>query len=157
MRAAAPRATGALLRLRCRATPEHLPGLLRQVDDALRLGGADADAAHDLRLVIEEACVNVMRHAWKGFEVPGELSLEIQSTRLGSDPALKIEVSDHGVAFNPLAAETPDLLMPAQERPIGGLGIHLIRSLTDEQHYSRDAVHGNRLILIKRVVGALAP
>ncbi len=151
MNSAASGETAALLSLRCRATLEHLPALLRQVDDALGEAAVHGDAVHDLRLVIEEACVNVMRHAWSGFDEPGELSLEIQFTRLGAEPALRIELSDHGNAFNPLAAATPDLGMPAQERPIGGLGIHLIRSLTDEQAYSRDAAHGNRLVLFKRI------
>lgn len=156
MTSAAHGAAPALLRLRCRATPEHLPSLLRQVDDALRQGGARGDVAHDLRLAVEEACVNVMRHAWKGFEEPGELSLEIEATRLGAEPALRVELSDHGRAFNPLAAATPDLLEAAEDRPIGGLGIHLIRSLTDEQRYSRDALGGNRLVLLKRIAGTPA-
>jgi serine/threonine-protein kinase RsbW len=157
MMAAAGLTPPALLRLRCRATPGHLPDLMHQVDDALRRAGVDADAAHDLRLAIEEACVNVMRHAWTGFDAPGELSLEIRSIRLDSGPALRVELSDHGVAFDPLAAAGPDLGATAQERPIGGLGIHLIRSLTDEQSYSRDATHGNRLVLLKRVASPPAP
>ncbi len=151
MRSGGQPATEAWLRLRCEATPDHLEGLMRQVDEALDRAGVHGDDAHDLRLVVEEACVNVMRHAWTDLQGRPELSLEIGPAQLGTAAALRVELSDHGRPFNPLAAAAPDLLMDAQDRPIGGLGIHLIRSLTDEQHYSRDDVHGNRLVLLKRL------
>ena len=50
---------------------------------------------------------------------------------------LMVTVSDDGVAFNPLAVPPPDTTLPLEERELGGLGIHLVRNLTDEATYGR--------------------
>jgi len=46
-------------------------------------------------------------------------------------------VEDDGKPFDPLQAPPPDLSLPLERRPIGGLGIHLIRNLMDEVSYAR--------------------
>lgn len=138
-----------LLRAHCPASLDQLEALMQQVDAAGRRAGAEGDCLHDLRLVVEEACVNVMRHAYAGQAQPGELSLSMHADRLDGRPAVRVELCDRGRAFNPLEAAEPGLDTPAEERPIGGLGIHLIRNLTERQHYTRDDRHGNRLVLHK--------
>ena len=61
-----------------------------------------------------------------------------------------MEVIDDGHAFNPLEAPPPDLSLPMEKRPIGGLGIHLLRELSDGITYERR--NGtNRLVLTKRM------
>ena len=51
--------------------------------------------------------------------------------------ALNVEVIDDGRAFNPLEVPAPDLSLAMSDRPIGGLGIHLLRELADEVKYER--------------------
>jgi anti-sigma regulatory factor (Ser/Thr protein kinase) len=59
-------------------------------------------------------------------------------------------VVDDGHEFDPLAKEAPDLTLSVEDRPIGGLGIHLLRNLTDGMSYERrDGL--NRLTLTKRL------
>jgi anti-sigma regulatory factor (Ser/Thr protein kinase) len=59
--------------------------------------------------------------------------------RLALDPdTLTIQVADDGVPFNPVDAPPPDLDLPIEERPIGGLGIHIVRSLVDTIEHRRD-------------------
>jgi len=61
-----------------------------------------------------------------------------------------LTITDDGMAFNPLAVEPPDVSLPLDERAIGGLGIHLVRSLFDEVSYRR-AVGRNVLTVKKKV------
>ena len=61
-----------------------------------------------------------------------------------------MEVIDDGHAFNPLEAPTPDLSLAMENRPLGGLGIHLLRKLADGITYERR--NGtNRVVLTKRM------
>ena len=50
-------------------------------------------------------------------------------------PAVKITFADSGIPFDPLNAPPPDVNLPAEERPIGGLGIFLVRELMDDVSY----------------------
>ena len=53
-------------------------------------------------------------------------------------------ITDNGVPFDPLTAPVPSLDVPAEERPIGGLGVHFIRTVTDSVTYARE---GERNVL----------
>lgn len=67
------------------------------------------------------------------------------------DSALQAEVIDGGAAFDPLTdSAAPDLDLTIDDRPIGGLGIHLVRTLMDDISYRRDNGR-NRLLLTKRL------
>jgi serine/threonine-protein kinase RsbW len=60
-------------------------------------------------------------------------------------------VSDDGPEFDPLAAEAPDTTLAVEDRPIGGLGIELVKRLMDEVRYERSGGR-NRLRLARRLV-----
>jgi anti-sigma regulatory factor (Ser/Thr protein kinase) len=64
-------------------------------------------------------------------------------------------VSDDGVSFNPLAVAPPDTTSPLEQRQLGGLGIHLVRSLTDEATYLRQ--DGRNVIRLVKVVPSPVP
>ncbi len=65
--------------------------------------------------------------------------------------SVRVAITDTGRPFNPLEYPPPDLDKGA-DRPIGGLGIHLMRSSVDEVHYRPDPA-GNRLELVKKLQG----
>ena len=82
-----------------------------------------------------------------GFPAGGRHDIEIQVAWRPDGPdgaALEATVSDDGVPFDPLAAVPPDLGVPVEHRKVGGLGIHLLRALTEEIDYRRD---GGRNVL----------
>ena len=66
------------------------------------------------------------------------------------DHNLNIDVIDDGRPFNPLSAPEPDLSLQLDDRPIGGLGIHLLRKLADHMAYERRG-DANRLRITKRI------
>jgi anti-sigma regulatory factor (Ser/Thr protein kinase) len=84
-------------------------------------------------LALEEVLTNAISY---GFPAGGRHEIDI-SIRYG-DGALQATVSDDGVPFDPRAHAAPDLGAPIEQRPVGGLGIHLLRELTEAIDYRRD-------------------
>ena len=85
-------------------------------------------------LALEEHLTNVLNHAYSD-----RLAHEI-IVRLSADEQwLQIEVEDDGQPFDPTARPEVDLSIPLEKRPIGGLGVHLMRRFMDELEYRRVA------------------
>jgi len=96
----------------------------------------------NLNLALEEILTNIISYGYDNreeHEIIVRLSLE--------QGELTAEVEDDGRPFNPLEAPEQDLNKPLEERPVGGLGIHLVRKLMDELTYQRQ--EGRNLLLIK--------
>jgi anti-sigma regulatory factor (Ser/Thr protein kinase) len=83
-------------------------------------------------LALEEVLTNAISY---GFPAGGRHEIDV-SVRY-RDGALQATVSDDGVPFDPLAQPAPDLGAPAEQRAVGGLGIHLVRELTEAIDYRR--------------------
>jgi anti-sigma regulatory factor (Ser/Thr protein kinase) len=117
---------------------------LDRLEAACRAAGLDGEAVIDLRVVAEEVLTNVAKYAFEPDLPPAlELSLEV-----GEAEAV-LEFRDRGRPFDPLTADAPDLERPPEERPLGGLGLALVRALVDEASYAREG-GANRLRLVKR-------
>jgi len=142
MTAEAPRAR----RFEVPATSEAVPGLQADVeaflDDAL-----DAAATFRLTMALEEIVANVADHA-----VPAD---GVVAVAVAVDAGVvAVEISDAGAPFDPFtAAPAPSLDADLDDRPIGGLGVHLVRTLVDEVGYAR--VDGRNVVrLAMRRAGA---
>jgi len=85
-----------------------------------------------LDLVLEEILINVARYAY----VPKTGETEVAYFEDGPGK-LRVEVADSGRCFNPLDVDPPDLSRGLADRPIGGLGVFLIKSLVESITYSR--------------------
>jgi len=107
-----------------------------------------ADVEYQLNLALDEIVSNVIRHGWKD---EGEHQLFVQVSRTENE--LTVEVEDYAVPFNPLEAPVPDITKPLEERPVGGLGIHLVRQIMDGLEYRRHAGK-NLLVMKKKIAGA---
>jgi anti-sigma regulatory factor (Ser/Thr protein kinase) len=109
-------------------------------------GLASEDEARTL-IVLEELLTNVSRY---GFPPQNEgegvavVTLELAGNRL------TIDLADNGRAFDPLAAAAPDLEQAVENRPVGGLGLFIVRELADEACYDRRDGH-NVIRLSRRV------
>lgn len=98
-----------------------------------------------INLVLEEALSNVIFYA---YDTQG--SEEIKVDFHFDEKQMKIVISDGGKAFDPTLEVDPDISLGVEERPVGGLGIYLIRKLMDEVSYSR-VEEMNVLSLVKRL------
>jgi anti-sigma regulatory factor (Ser/Thr protein kinase) len=107
--------------------------------------GLTADSVFSVNLALDEVITNVIRYAHDdGGQHPIVVRLEIDQDELTA------QVEDDGRAFNPLEAPVPDIGASIEERPIGGLGIHLVRSVMNSIEYRREDER-NVLIMKKRL------
>ena len=103
------------------------------------------DLVYQVDLVLEELIVNTVNYGYDD-----DARHEIEVTLTSDEDVFTVEIIDDGHAFNPLSdVSEPDLDAKIEDRPIGGLGIHLVRVMMDEVHYCREE-NKNHLTLIKR-------
>jgi len=88
----------------------------------------------ELDLLIEEIFMNVCRYAYPD----GRRGVVTLTYSVPAPGDLRVEVADQGAEFNPLTAAPPDLTLDLESRPIGGLGIFLVKSLAPSIAYRRD-------------------
>ena len=101
-----------------------------------------------INLALEEIVTNVMLYAYPGKY--GQVLVEFNKDETDKGEHLVFTVSDGGIPFDPTQRPEADITLSAEERQIGGLGIHLVRQLMDEIHYERKDGK-NILTLVKRI------
>ncbi len=94
--------------------------------------GLSAKDLFALQIIVEELVTNVIDY---GGVPSGEHAVRVELT--AGEGELTIRLTDRGAAYDPLLREDPDLTLPAEDRPIGGLGVHFCKKLTDTQTYER--------------------
>lgn len=116
--------------------PAEMDLLSEAVEGFLMAHGASLKTIFNVNLVLDEVVSNVIKY---GFDSNEAAQHEI-IVRLGIDGGrLHLEIEDGGKAFNPLVeAPDPTLEGEVEDRPIGGLGIHLVRSLMQNLSYQRE-------------------
>ena len=106
-----------------------LPGFL---EEATRDMDIDPSVTSQLNLALEEAVANVISYA---YPEGTDGTVDIDAKRDGN--SISFVISDSGTAFDPTARESVDISAGVDERPVGGLGIHLIREIMDTVSYER--------------------
>ena len=110
--------------------------IVGDASEALRRFAEEAtlpvDLLNDLLVIVDEVVSNWLKYGCAGQQAP---EMDIQASVAAE--RLTLRFSDTGPAFDPLSAPSPDLDVPLKDRPIGGLGLYLVRALTDSQHYAR--------------------
>jgi len=126
--------------------PASVSGV-RQVESELaafaKSNGLPTGAIWRVQVALDEVLSNVVRHGSAAGTV-GSIGVDLDL----DGPRMEIVVTDDAPAFNPLEAPAPDTSVRLEERPLGGLGIPLIRALVDEVRYERRDGR-NRLTLWK--------
>lgn len=132
-------------RVRLRGSLEDLEAVHRAISRLAREAAVAESTTVPLRLALDELITNVVEHAFRGRSDPHlELDLRFEAG------TLQATVEDNGPPFDPTVHPPVDTDAAVHERPIGGLGLHLVRRCVDEMHYLR-AGERNRLTVAVRV------
>lgn len=123
----------------------ELERAMRETDDSLRRAGASFDLIRTVNLGLEEVITNIIKY---GYDDRAEHRIEIAVHSSGSE--LRIEITDDGHAFDPLAHPAPNIKKSAEQREPGGLGIEFLRKLFDQLNYQREGDR-NKLTLRKQL------
>jgi len=124
---------------------KRVPRLNTFIDEVCEANGFDMATTMQINLAIEEAVVNVMNYAYpEGTK--GDITIETKANK----SEVSFIISDTGKPFDPTAKAEVDITLSAEDRAIGGLGIHLIRQIMDHINYERIDGH-NILTLIKKL------
>jgi anti-sigma regulatory factor (Ser/Thr protein kinase) len=126
----------------------RLADVRRFVRAAAENAGSDAERRGDLVQAVDELVTNVIEHGYAGEAGAIEVELE----RSGDN--IVVRIRDAAPAFDPTALPSPRLDLPLHERPLGGMGIHLARTLTDGMRHRILPGGGNEVTLEKVVEGS---
>ena len=125
---------------------QQIPQLAEFVEDVAEIAKLDVGLTMSLNLALEEAVSNVIMYAYP----PGADGL-VDVEAIIRKNELRFIISDTGVAFDPTAAPDADVTLDVSERPIGGLGIFLVKNIMDNVSYIRSDDGKNILTMIKKL------
>ena len=115
------------------------------VAQAAELSGLDDNAVYAVQLAVDEACTNIIEHAYGG-EGLGDIECTCKTLKDG----IEITLRDNGDSFDPKSVPDPDFNVPLEEVELCGAGLLLIRKLMDDIQYKASPKDGNVLILVKK-------
>jgi serine/threonine-protein kinase RsbW len=124
-------------------TPDAIAAVTDQVMAFLEQQGVDARAAHHTGLVLSEILTNLATHG-ACRDRPAKIAVTIGPDKVTG------EIVDSGPPFDPRLAPEPSLDVSLDERPIGGLGLFLVRKLTSSLEYARRNDENCMIFAIRR-------
>lgn len=130
--------------LEIEAVSENLYEVQLFIDQHLEQTGCPPKAQMQIELAIEEIFINIARYAYNP-----EKGKAIVRVEVNEDPvAVTITFIDHGIPYDPLAKDDPDVSLPASERRIGGLGVFITKQTMDDVSY--EYKDGQNILSLKK-------
>ncbi|MGD9047939.1 MAG: ATP-binding protein [Anaerolineae bacterium] len=126
------------------AETESLLTIRRFVEDACSLAGLDDSTSYDIKLAVDEACMNIVEHGYAGMD-PGSILVSLQYGR----QKLVVRITDFGHPFEPSEPPAPDPEEKLAGEP-GGFGLYFIYRSVDTVSY-QTTPSGNTLTLVKEL------
>jgi serine/threonine-protein kinase RsbW len=131
-------------KLKVTSRTENLSVIRKFIQSAAEQLGIKPGITEDVMLAVDEACTNIIKHAYKSYP-EGEIFLNLKY----SDHKLTIIIVDYGNSFNPENVPDPDLQKYYQQHRVGGLGMYLMKTLMDEVRYNSIPGKYNEVYLTK--------
>ncbi len=122
---------------------ETVPQLTEFVESVCQEVQLDETQTMQVTLAVEEAVVNVINYAY-----PSGMEGIVMIEAAANDERLKFVITDSGMPFDPTTRPQVDTSLSVEERPIGGLGIHLIRHYMDSMNYER--INGQNVLTLRK-------
>ena len=122
---------------------QEVPQLAAFVDEVCEAVGFNPAVTMQMNLALEEAVVNVMNYAYPPG-IRGKVTIDASA----NDVRLKFTIIDRGRPFDPTVQADVDTTLSVKERPIGGLGIHIVRQIMDSINYER--IDGQNVLTLRK-------
>ncbi len=135
--------------LKVEATIENLSKVFTFLQDALETCDCPARTKRQIKLCVEEIFMNITHYAYNPETGTATISFEVENG--DKPPRAVISFADTGKPYDPLQKEDPDIEAGLDERPIGGLGIYLVKTTMDNVEYERK--DGQNLLTIEKEIG----
>ena len=116
--------------LKVKSKTENLSLIRDFINTSAAEAGVTPDVLENIILAVDEACTNIIKHAYKSFP-EGELIIKTKSTLT----RFVISITDYGNTFEPDAIPEPDLQKYYRQKRVGGLGMYLMKTLMDDVKY----------------------
>ena len=133
-------------KLEIKSRTENLAEIREFINSAAVEAGFSKDAIDNIILAVDEACTNIIKHAYKYFP-DGKIILNLKTNK----KTFTIEIIDYGKSFEPGLVTNPDLLKYFNEKRVGGLGMYLMKALMDDIKYTSVPGKFNRVSLTKNI------
>lgn len=133
-------------KLKVKSKTENLSIIRDFINSSAADAGLKADVIESIILAVDEACTNIIKHAYKSFP-DGELIIKTKSTL----DRFVISITDFGNSFEPEMIPEPDLQKYYRQRRIGGLGMYLMKTLMDDVKYKSIPGKYNEVLLSKNL------
>jgi serine/threonine-protein kinase RsbW len=128
------------------SSTENLAMIREFISSAAQQAGFDSSDAAKLELAVDEACANVIEHAY-GHDISKEVIVRVTL----DDEMLSIDIEDTGRGFDPSLIQPEELEQLINKRKTGGLGMRLMKTLMDEVRYEIEPGKKNALHMVKRI------
>ncbi len=106
---------------------------------------AASENMDELIVAVNEAAANILRHGYQ--DSAGTITVIVTSTNRG----ITVTLLDNAPHFDPTLAPSPNMTLPLEKRPFGGMGIHMMKEFCDELSYRHNEKGQNELTLVKYV------
>ncbi|MCU0342285.1 MAG: ATP-binding protein [Ignavibacterium sp.] len=133
-------------KLKVKSKTENLSIIRDFINSSAADAGLKADVIESIILAVDEACTNIIKHAYKSFP-DGELIIKTKSTL----NRFIISITDFGNSFEPEMIPEPDLQKYYRQRRVGGLGMYLMKTLMDDVKYKSIPGKYNEVLLSKNL------
>ena len=128
------------------AVIENIPQVMEWVDAQLEALDCPPRAQMQIDIAIDELFSNIARYAYSPDIGPATVRIEAEE----NPPAVIITFLDHGIPFDPLKRDDPDVTRTLEDREIGGLGIFMVKKTMDEIRY--EYKDGKNILRIKKKI-----
>ena len=132
--------------LEIEAAPENLEEVLSFLEERLETTDCSQKARMQIQVAVEEIFINIASYAYQPETGKATVRVEVSGDPVG----VTITFVDHGVPYDPLAKEDPDVSLTAEERDVGGLGIFMTKQLMDDVVY--EYKDGQNILRIKKSI-----
>ncbi|MBI9073125.1 MAG: ATP-binding protein [Melioribacteraceae bacterium] len=126
------------------SSTENLSHVRDFIRDAAEECGFSKETSGKIILAVDEACTNVIKHAYK-YSDEGNITVEVKF----SNSKFSISITDSGTHFDPNKIPEPNLKKYYDEKKVGGLGMFLMKKLMDEVVYNNLSNDRNQVVLSK--------